>query len=454
MSERTTSQLEHERERDFERRWTRAGATAEDLGSIRAGLLTAPPTRRRRLDRAWQRIAARTAAPRHEWRSLFIAAAAGATLAGSAVFLVRPLIDSRPPPVARANPRILFEHGAAVLSPGGAISRGKDGELVLERGTVQVELDRGSRGAPPLRFRAGDLALEASEAIFALHVEDALASVRVYDGAVTLTEANAAPVRIDRWSGLVPIARAWDPAELAETDRWGSDAERRRSAASGAGDDGRAPALATSDARVPAAETPESIETHESARARRGTSRRAPPRAFERRVARALSLDAESAASAASEPALNRGPTAEERVEPRIEVKPAANGEVAAGETPEISRPVRAEGARSAGDDNLARLEQLQRRVSPARREEISAYVGGLKALRNGSRAEAARIFQRYLDRFPGGILREEAELSKLEALYASESFEAFETEARAWLAAHPKHDRSREIEALISGLR
>jgi hypothetical protein len=47
--------------------------------------------------------------------------------------------------------------------------------------------------------------------------------------------------------------------------------------------------------------------------------------------------------------------------------------------------------------------------------------------------------------------LREEAELSRLEALYTSKAADVFEKEARAWVKAHPKHERKAEIENLLS---
>jgi TolA-binding protein len=90
-------------------------------------------------------------------------------------------------------------------------------------------------------------------------------------------------------------------------------------------------------------------------------------------------------------------------------------------------------------------------KVSPDHAREIALYKTALEALRAGRASEAADRFTWYLDRYPQGSLRTEAELSRLEALHSAGDRPRLERAVDAWLASHPNDPRSSEVRGLLS---
>lgn len=96
------------------------------------------------------------------------------------------------------------------------------------------------------------------------------------------------------------------------------------------------------------------------------------------------------------------------------------------------------------------------RQAAPAEsgeRAELRAYGAALKLLRGGQALEAARSFRNYLDRYPSGLLRQEAELSRLEALRAAEAWDELVREGERWLFTHPRDARTAEVRDLVRGI-
>lgn len=90
------------------------------------------------------------------------------------------------------------------------------------------------------------------------------------------------------------------------------------------------------------------------------------------------------------------------------------------------------------------------RSPAPSRSAEIDAYVQALSLLRHGDWRAASDAFERYRQTYPEGVLLEEAELSRIEALAHSGDQRTLIPAATQWLEKHPNHPRSVEIRALL----
>jgi TolA-binding protein len=88
----------------------------------------------------------------------------------------------------------------------------------------------------------------------------------------------------------------------------------------------------------------------------------------------------------------------------------------------------------------------------PSRSEEIACYRRAIERLRAGDANAAARELREYLTRYPNGTLRDEAELSLLEALAAASDEPALAEAAARWLTDHPGHPRAAEVKNLFEG--
>jgi TolA-binding protein len=484
-----------ERESDFERRWAEAGATSDEIASVGASFKTAQPDQMRRLDRAWREIERKARKKQYglRWQTALVAAMAGATMAGTAVLLIRSQSEVEPKEerLARVDPS--FTGGRLELSADALMQRDESGDLVLRTGTAHVEVDPRPRGAAPLRFRAADISVEVVGTIFALTVEDGLGAVRVYEGAVIVRHPGTEPVRVDASTGIAPVARKWSGATLKSADRWGFAAAKRRAQkkAEEARLESRAPRASVDVARAEAASEPEPVPAapdtpapSEQARADIEPARTSVP----------STVEPSSADSASSERDIterrhdrhrrvHRALAELPRKEPELEPPPSIAAPIAAPavETPPIPAPdpvspvePPAPRARSAEElraaaaaarvqsvprpaphivsiDSLERLER-SRNLPESTRKEIAAYRQGLVLVKDGRPAEAAEKFQRCLDQFPQGVLHLEAQIYRLESLYRARQFDLFKREAEAWLTGYAKDDDfARQVRALLS---
>jgi TolA-binding protein len=89
------------------------------------------------------------------------------------------------------------------------------------------------------------------------------------------------------------------------------------------------------------------------------------------------------------------------------------------------------------------------RETRPDRRPEIALYRKALDQLRSGQPDDAVDTFRDYLARYPSGTLRDEAELSLIEALAAAGEDEDLRLEAARWLEKNPHHPRAKEVRRL-----
>lgn len=96
------------------------------------------------------------------------------------------------------------------------------------------------------------------------------------------------------------------------------------------------------------------------------------------------------------------------------------------------------------------RIEAKHEEPARDRGPEIALYRRALDLLRRGEPEDAAELFREYLTKYPQGSLREEAELSLIEALAAAGKDEELQVEAARWLARHPKHPRADEVRKLL----
>jgi TolA-binding protein len=90
-----------------------------------------------------------------------------------------------------------------------------------------------------------------------------------------------------------------------------------------------------------------------------------------------------------------------------------------------------------------------QKKALEDRAAEIALYRKALEQLRGGQPDDAADTFREYLSRYPSGTLRDEAELSLIEALAAAGEDEDLQAEATRWLKKHPHHPRAKEVKRL-----
>jgi hypothetical protein len=83
-------------------------------------------------------------------------------------------------------------------------------------------------------------------------------------------------------------------------------------------------------------------------------------------------------------------------------------------------------------------------------RAELAAYKHALALLRAGRAFDAAEAFGAYLEHYPSGILRDEAELSRVESFRAAQAWPELRAEAELWLRRHPGDPRSEEVRAML----
>lgn len=426
-----------EHEGDFDRRWTAAGATAEERAAIRRKVEASSPVPEQRaplMERiAWSAIEARIS-ERHAARTrrrvqlaaagaaLVLALVAGAMIPGpgaghedkrptpagagaaSGVALTRearsgcdpaapaggPCLAPEGPGELRTVELIPSAEGDVALAPGSRAHRAPGGQVQLDVGTLRAEIRPRPPGAPPLVFHAGDIAIEVIGTVFALHVEGGVGVVRVYEGAVMLHPDIGPAVRVGASEPALPAGRVWPPADVEATDRWGREAAIRRSE--------QGPrALAGAEASTALV-------------AGGGPGRKD---------------DASAWSTSRGAPAHEGAPTGAGR-----DASGARRGEVEASgrEVP---------GTRPPGH-------------APARRAELEEYRAAEDLLRSGRPRAAADAFRRYLARHPEGSLREDAELSLLESLHGARASAALRRETKGWLRRHPYDPRRGEVRSLL----
>jgi TolA-binding protein len=133
---------------------------------------------------------------------------------------------------------------------------------------------------------------------------------------------------------------------------------------------------------------------------------------------------------------------AREAAAPVASAAPAAAPQVA--ETPEIPRAI--------AEPTPSRLRPAPADTPSARKREIGLYRSALALLRRGRAHDAAERFRLYLELYPDGLLREEAQLSRLEALHRAHESAGLAEAAAAWLGAHPDHPRAPEVRRIAAG--
>lgn len=240
--------------RELAERWAQAGAQGAELEHLCEGLTglreqSLPPTPdasegRPELAGVWDLVLARLDANRRRTRRRVQALALAVAAGVCALAVIRPwrapeeprqpireMAAADAPRRASAgapSPTLALDDGLVQLSPDAAVKHDPDGALRLEAGTLRIEIDPRPAGAPPLRFRAGDIQVEVVGTVFALHAEAGRGAVRVYEGAVILTHGGSSG-RVDADSGPQPPAGPW-PGDDLVTERWGREAGARHAA--------------------------------------------------------------------------------------------------------------------------------------------------------------------------------------------------------------------------------
>ncbi|MBK8009994.1 MAG: hypothetical protein IPK13_01485 [Deltaproteobacteria bacterium] len=95
-------------------------------------------------------------------------------------------------------------------------------------------------------------------------------------------------------------------------------------------------------------------------------------------------------------------------------------------------------------------ITQADETPSSTRAPEIDAYVRALDLLRREAWSAAADAFAQYLQTYPNGVLLDEAELSRIEALAHCGDRGALTEAATEWLEKHANHPRAGEIRSLL----
>lgn len=441
----------------FEARWDAAGADPGLRTAIARAAARKPPLHRSR-SAAWRRLEERMrtgAQKKARVSPIWVTAAAAALGLGVAWGALDPWFsrDAIRERASAGEPQALAA-GVLVGGPGrGALTRADSGEWVLERESVEVEVEPRPPGAPPLIFRAGDLRIEVVGTLFALGVEGGQGVIRVYEGAVLARRDDRAAARVESTSGTYPPDRAFAPAAGAAHERWGATAAAKRLASRHPAGEGGAPTAPVppdvAPQRAPPAdaidEAPPPPPPAPPARTRPSRHRtpRPPRHAY---ALEARPLGALGAALPGQAPAKATGAAPAKAT---AKAKGAAPAKATAGSEREVGPKDAVEPSSGRGSPKPRDgASDLAAGGGPSARRQLEDYRAAHELLRAGHPAEAARAFRRMLALYPGGVLADEVQLSLLEALRRAGSSD-LAAEAAQWLRLHPDDPRAPEIRKL-----
>ena len=157
------------------------------------------------------------------------------------------------------------------------------------------------------------------------------------------------------------------------------------------------------------------------------------------RAAAAMPAETTADAPAPTRAATNTDPVVPPGSEARAPATGIAPRRAAGATRAETGRVDRPSLARTAAERPGPRL----------RPEELAEYRAALRLLRAGRMNAAELRFAGYVARYPKGVLTEEAELGRIEALWGAERWSELHAAADRWLARHADDPRANAVRAL-----